>query len=387
MATARPTATPAEPLPEGWQMQVGGPVDGDDEHEETPFDRVLAMMAGTPTDKALLKLYRKIPGDPNGEYCDDISIHEYEARGLSYVREVYGPGSYILWLYGPHPRSGKMARLAREVFTIAPPRETSGALAVAQPQIDTLQIMRAMMEQQQAQHAALMAALSQRPDSAAQMRETLALMSSFREAMGLNVAPAAPAAPSDPVQMMNTMLATIRQMREVSDEINPPKAPDIDPESPMALVTNILDLVKTVVANPAALQSLQGGAAANPIAVPASIQGAPQLPAPAALPVEENPQPVPQALTPEQEMQKTVLQGVLQGLIDMAMQNADPVKGGELIADALPDELLPYMQLPNWFALLGQLARPLGLDVAPHAEWIGKAKAHADTLLSAGDPD
>lgn len=352
--------------------------------EESELDRVLALMTGAPEDRASLKLYRRIPGDSKGAYIDDISIHEYAERGLSYVREIAGPGSYILWLYGPHPLSGKVGRLARETFTIEPTRETSGAVAVVNPaQSEIAQLARMMQEQ----NAAILTALTQRPDPGAQMRETLALMGAMREAMGLNVAPAAPQPVANPSAMLGELVGAIKQLREVSSEINP-QSPAADPESPMALVGNIIDLVKTAVANPGIVGALQNaGAAVQPLALPNSMTAAAPLPVePTAAEVVTNPAPV-AALTPEQEMERAILQGALQGIVDMAAQGADPQKGGEYIADTLPDELLPYLRLPNWFQLLTMAARQVGVDVAPHAEWIAQAKAHADRILSEGDSD
>lgn len=354
--------------------------------EESELDRVLALMTGSPEDRASLKLYRRIPGDSKGAYIDDISIHEYGERGLSYVREMYGPGSYILWLYGPHPVSGKVGRLAREQFTIEAARET-GAVAVTNPaQSETAQILRMVAEQ----NAAILAALQARPDPSAQMRETLALMGAMREAMGLNVAaPVAVPAPN-PSAMLGELVGAIKQLREVSSEINPQNS-QADPESPMALVGGIIDLVKTAVANPQIVATLQGansgGNVVQPLALPNSMTAAAPLPAdPAHAEVITNPAPA-AALTPEQEMERAILQGALQGIVDMATQGADPAKGGEYIADTLPDELLPYLRLPNWFQLLTMAARSVGVDVAPHAEWIAQAKAHADRILSEGDGD
>lgn len=353
--------------------------------EESELDRVLALMAGAPEDRASLKLYRRVPGDSKGAYIDDISIHEYAERGLSYVREIAGPGSYILWLYGPHPLSGKVGRLARETFTIEPTRETSNAVAVVNPaQSEIAQLARMMQEQ----NAAILAALTQRPDPGAQMRETLALMGAMREAMGLNVAPAAPQPVANPSAMLGELVGAIKQLREVSSEINP-QSPAADPESPMALVGNIIDLVKTAVANPGIVGALQNaGGAVQPLALPNSMTAAAPLPVEAtAAEVVTNPAPVAAPLSPEQEMERAILQGALQGIVDMATQGADPQKGGEYIADTLPDELLPYLRLPNWFQLLTMAARQVGVDVAPYAEWIAQAKAHADRILTEGDTD
>lgn len=357
--------------------------------EETELDRVLALMSGAPEDRASLKLYRRIPGDSKGAYIDDISIHEYGERGLSYVREMYGPGSYILWLYGPHPLSGKVGRLAREQFTIEASRDIAAPVAVANSaQSETAQMLRMMQEQ----NAAILAALTQRPDPMAEMQRTIALMASMREAMGLNAQPAAPAVVApNPSAMLGELVGAIKQLREVSSEINP-QAPTTDPESPMALVGNIIDLVKTAVQNPQVMATLQnaGGAMGQqvqPLALPNSLTAAAPLPVQSeTAEVVSNPAPV-AALSPEQEMQRAILQGALQGIVDMAAQGATPEAGGDYIAETLPDELLPYLRLPNWFQLLTMAADQVGVNVRPHAEWIAKAKAEADRILSAPEPD
>ena len=72
-----------------------------------------------------------------------------------------------------------------------------------------------------------------------------------------------------------------------------------------------------------------------------------------------------------------VLRGQLSKLIEMAKANADPVKGGEFVADNLPDELLPHLALPNYFDILATFHG----GVKAHREWFDKARAEAMRIL------
>jgi hypothetical protein len=73
-----------------------------------------------------------------------------------------------------------------------------------------------------------------------------------------------------------------------------------------------------------------------------------------------------------------VLRGLMQQLLAMAASGEPVENGAEFIADKLPDELLQYLDLPNWFDILASFAP----DVRTHEQWIRDAKARADEMLN-----
>jgi hypothetical protein len=71
-------------------------------------------------------------------------------------------------------------------------------------------------------------------------------------------------------------------------------------------------------------------------------------------------------------------------LLQMAKDKKSTDDGAEFIADKLPDEILPYLELPNWFDILCSFAP----DCANHREWLTESKEKADVLLAEdGEPE
>ena len=77
-----------------------------------------------------------------------------------------------------------------------------------------------------------------------------------------------------------------------------------------------------------------------------------------------------------------VLRGQLARLCEMAAAGESPEKGGEFVADELPDELLGYLELPN---ILDILAGFNG-EVRKHPAWFDAARKHAVKLLNEPEP-
>lgn len=339
-------------------------------------DRIRDLVAQSGADRVKVKVYRRNPRTGKLDYCQDYSPDAFDDDGLSMLREDWGAGDYELRVIG------STGILARPSVSIAPLRT---APAVDNSNSEMAQMLRMLAEGQQR----MIEALSTRPDPTVQLQSTLALMVSMREAMGLNQAPA-------PAQSMSSSLsdivAAVRSLREVSNEITPK---DPDPDNPMALAMPILEVVKTAMQNrqpqpqPQAQPQPQPvyvpPVALQPIRVPASLQGATvqstapvhvSAPQPESKPVND-PEPT---KTPEQAADE--LRGLLAHLVGMAQTDAPIETAAEFVADNLPDELLMLLESPYWFPFLSQVAP----EVAPHESYFRKVKDRAVFLLyEAGD--
>jgi hypothetical protein len=342
MATRRKAAD--DPTIEGADgaVPVAFPVvEVDDDSEDSVLDR-LRSMGGDDRDRMRIKVYRKTNAGTL-EWCTDYTVGEWEERDVAGVRADWGPGTYEMRVVS----SGRRGILLRDVFRIANDSKPAAQAAPVQaaPQSSELaEVVRMLAEGQQR----ILEAVSQRPDPTAQLQSTLGLMVAMREAMGLNQPPPPPAPAADPSAMLTQIVGAVRQLREVAQEVSPPQE---DNDSPMAMFGKIADVVKMGMGQQAA-QTFE------PVSIPQSVN-------------EENPE----------MLGMLVLRGQLQTLVDMAAKGASPAEGGKFVAEKLPDDLLPHLELPNVIDILAQF----NPRVREHSEWMLKARDEALRILSEDD--
>jgi hypothetical protein len=366
------TAAPQRPTPAAeWRMPVpqnGGFVTGDDsddepDPEQSVVDRIRAMSGGQSTDKIKIKIYRQKPNGGGLEFCGDYNVPEFEAGDLAMIRRDWGAGDYQIRVIG------STGILMRETVAIAPMLNAAPAPVQAENS-ELSQVLRMLAEGQNA----ILQALTTRPDPNASMRESLQNMVLMREAMGITNNPA-PAPAQSSTAMLTELVQAVKTLRDVSDEINP-KAPAIDTDNPMAMLPGVLDLVKTAMGN-------RQSQSAPMIALPGSFADISEhaQPNPAQMPgdVAQNSN----QQTEGEPMGVLILRGLMSKLLGMAATGKSSDEGAEFIADKLPDEILQYLDLPNWFDILCSFAP----DCAKHREWLTEAKAKADALLDAPDDE
>lgn len=341
MATRRKAAD--DPTADDAEMAVPATlpavVDMDDESEESVLDR-LRSMGGDDRDRMRIKVYRKTNAGTL-EWCSDYTVGEWEERDIAGVRQDWGPGTYEMRVVS----SGRRGILMRDVFRIANDSKPAANPIQTAPQSSELaDVVRMLAEGQQR----ILEAVSQRPDPAAQLQSTLGLMVAMREAMGLNQPPPPPAPAADPSAMLTQIVGAVRQLREVAQEVSPPQE---DNDSPMAMFGKIADVVKMGMGQQAA-QTFE------PVSIPQSVN-------------QENPEMI----------GMLVLRGQLQTLVDMAAKGLSPAEGGKFVAEKLPDDLLPHLELPNVIDILAQF----NPRVKDHSEWMLKARDEALRILGEDD--
>lgn len=335
-----------------------------DEDAQEVADRFDAALASPESERMTVKIYRVSDATGKLEYAQDLTRHQFDRPDmLETIRRTWGAGEYEFRLIGS---KGIIARRRQSVAQPLGPIPE----ATAAPNSDALAVIVQTIAQGQQR---LLEALQSRPDPMADMARMMQMAKLMREAF----APATPAAPaSDPLSMVREVMSVIKETRNAVKEIAEEEAaPPTDPLAaivPQALQA-LTSLTQSQNANNQPVQPLA------PIQIPQPVNVPP--PNNMQQPIEHQANPAPQVQeTPEQMM----IRGCIEDLCDMAARN-DPIeKGGEYIADKVPDELLSYMDNRYWFELVAG-AYPI---VKPHEDWIRKAKAHADTLLrDDGTPD
>jgi len=334
-----------------------------DEVEESPADRIAVMLGSSLQDeRAIVKLYRVVTGKPLA-WCGDYKPAIFEDGGFEMVRREYGPGDYEIRLYGPGPTNRQVVR-ARTNITIVP-RASDADTPVAQQAMggEIGRVLQSMQEQQNQ----LLKVLTDRPDPQAQMMQSLAMLAQVKEVFG--------AGNSSPGGGMKEMLETIRMLKEVSGEINPPKE-DAEP-SLMGMLPGVLELVKT------GMQQQNGaGIPIGPVHVPQHLMAPIQqrIPEPVYPPNMPQPEPIaaeipqPQSIDesdPMKMFQMIKLRSLLYTCIQLAQSNAadSQDKAADLLAAELPEELLAMMEIDDWWVQFSAAAKMMGFEVEPIKSW------------------
>lgn len=339
---------------------------GETDEESALLERMQGMLDENDAARVYLKLYRLTDG-PKKKYgwCADYTPDDYQTGGLSMIRDEWGPGDYQLRLMGPRGLSKVLP------ITIEPDARNPVAVIASNPAPQSSELAQVLKGMQETQ-AAMLQALTQRPDPMASMRDTLALVASMRDAFGLN---GAPQPLRNPMAEVKELLAMTREVKATAKELAGDE-PASDPDNPMALLSQGLDMVKTVMSNqrPAPIQ--QSGPM-MPLAIPASIEHAAQ-------PAHSNITPEPPGdfgthnETHTETAEEMLMRGTLEDLCQLAVDGKPASDGAEFIFQNLPDALIPMMSNRYWFEVI---AMKYGF-IREHETWLREAKALADKLFA-----
>lgn len=342
------------------ELTAGAPALPPEPVDETPVDRIAVMLQDVRgDDRAKVKLLRIKP-DARAEWCADYTPAEFESGGFEMIRRDWGPGKYRVMLYGQGP-SGMTVIRARDDITISdfaptakkPTNADSDAIAqLGQLIVQSNERIATLIAQSQAPR--------EQPSMVEQMTQMAVMMKTLREAFGGDTP--APRQ-SDPL----TMIETMRSMREFAVELQTGKPAEAERDGN----SDMMDLAKQVMGLISAHVSTRQESVPM-IAPPVSLTDAPvQVPAPMATPLPETPS------DPEADMLKILLRSYMDTLIKQAEANAPIPATAQLVADKLPDMLVPMLDLPDWFDKLAALDP----RVVPHRAYITQVRDAALPLL------
>lgn len=323
--------------------------------EQTETDAVLesmrAMLAELPSAAVRLKLY-KLPRPGSGkttyQWCEDFMPDEFQSLDWEEIRHKWGPGTYQMRLIGP---KGVVKNATIEIASInTAPMETTKRSELSE-------VLASLAENQ----ARMLDALTQRPDPGAQMRETLALMATMREALGIGAT--AQNAPMSQMEMMREVFSMVREAKSAAKELADETVPVSD--DPMAMLPKLLDVVG------AALKTQQIPVSVAPIQVPQSIANPIQRPE-----IQANIQPEETEQTNETPEQ-TMLMIHVHAILSMAKKKVPVEIAGDYIASNLPDEFMRYLDSPDMFDRIKAFIPA----ASQHEEWLKGAIEHAKSIL------
>jgi hypothetical protein len=352
-------------------MPINGALVAADDDEPPPeltaTDRVASMLELAGEDeRAKVSLYFMDPKTKKEAWCEDYSPADFEAGGHAMIREKWGPGEYMVKLYGTiNGKAGKpgygLRRAAR--VTIQPDRSGSVSVMPHQQSSELSQVLAMLAEGQQR----LLEALTTRPDPMANLKETVGLMAMMREAMGINAAPPA-------TSSIKELLQGLQALKEARSLIEPEQP---DPDNLMSMLPKVLETVTAVVG----AQRAQASQVPMPEPVP-TLTPPPSIAAAPAAPPESPHQP-----SSEADM-IFLLKQALKPLIDMAnAAQVDPAGADiepalDYVCDKLPDDMAQVLEQPEWFEMLSRFVP----EVTSHKVWFTRVRG-AYLALPVGDDD
>jgi hypothetical protein len=311
--------------------------DSEPEPEETPADRVAAMLARAHgKERATLKI-KKFQTDGSLAWCADYTPEQFEETSYDGIRRDFGPGKYELTLYAKNPATKKYARYGYEIVTILPaPKDESQRAGDDSRLIGLLEKLTERIERIESKPA---------PDPMQNMASVLALAKEMREAFGLNVPQPQHQSPISTLKEVAAFMQIAKQLRE---EIEPaPKD-----ESLAGVGLEALKVIGQMV-----------GSKVNESAAMPTIEPPPALlenPQPQPLLQQSQPQPQPQ---PTESPEMIAFKQAISILNGMAIFNVDPEFAAEQIYEKAPDEILALLfERADWF----EQVRALAPEVTPY---------------------
>lgn len=360
--------------PGTWGVPVSGrgtnPIDAIDDADEAETDavvgRFVAALSSPSADRMRIKVYKANESSGKLDYCRDMMPAQFQASDtFERIREEWGAGEFEFRLIGDQ---GIVRRIRQ---SIANPIGRGTASPTPAPQNEGIAQALAMLAQSQ---TAILQALQQRPDPQVAMMQSMQMMKMMREIVAPAAAPPAPTV--DPMTMFSQVVGMIRESKKTIQEFTEDEREEKDP-----LAATLPKLVEA--ASALVLQNNRAPQVAAPVQLPASVthnRATDATPAAPVAPVESVPAIDSNAIDMN-DPAMLMIRGAIEDLIDMAKRGESPEKGGEYIADKVPDELLDYMDNRYWFEVVVQLFPAL----REHETWVRAAKAHADTLFAADD--
>lgn len=370
MATRKQAATNTGESEQGEQTSWGVPIPGtggpvgagaivardETAQELEPGQKIVMLLSGgSLSDETQVRVYKRLPNSTKYAWCKNYNAHEFLAGDLEMIRNEWGPGEYSMRVYGgPNGMEREDVTISAPIVASNPTNPVPTQVAM-QHQSEMARVLEKISEQ----NAALLAAVSQKPDPMQNMSVMLEMARSMREAFGIGGAAPVAVAPVSPIQQITEMAAAMRALKEVSKEIGGEPAED----TPTGMLSQVVELVKTGLAmrqNPALPMQSEP---LQPMQLPASLQ---HSSAQASQPANES------------DPGMLIIKGTLAELLVIKNRGGTVEQGGEFIADKLPDDLLPYLELPNWF----EIASGFAPELKAHETWVKAATAHAVTLLA-----
>lgn len=337
--------------------------------EDTAENRIQAMMEQARDTGSILRLYR-VERNNKLSWIEDFSPSEWEEGGERMVRESYGPGDYEVRLWQKGVRAPLRGKLQMH---IAGPRVTAPPAPTTDPNL--AQILASIAENQRT----MLQAITERPpqpDPTVEMTKMLNLMVTMRQAMGVDQ--------QQPRSQIGEIVAAIRELREASEEIAPPK----EAEGLMGQLPRVLDLVQSgMQAQAQQPPQPQSMLPIPPIALPESIAQAP-VPSPSPQPglqlvpdLKPTPTESPKEAAVFNPLSILQLRAYLKTLLKMAEKDEPVAKAATFVYDKAPDEILDIMALDSWQELLEEVAP----EAKQHRDYLQRVRDAAMAMFDEDD--
>jgi hypothetical protein len=338
--------------------------------ELSVVDRIRELIQGDAAEKIKIKLYRVNAKNGGFEWCRDLNAYEWQDGDLQMIRDEWGGGVFELRIYG---RQGLMGKPRVRIADL--PQQNPLALSAPTPEPQASSELASVLRMLAEGQNRLFATLSEKPDPMASMVQMGIAMKAMREAFG----PSGDNGGKSSLDQVKELLAVTREVRSATKELTEDQ-PQPEPENMMGLASKLLGVIGPALTAQQQQPQQSIYTPVQPVAVPSSFAHAqPQQPLPT---IEAALQPQQQQPAPDDEpLEVFELRQSIELLCKMAAAKQPAAKGGQLIYERMPDEMLDHMDSENWFDLVAQVF-PI---IRPHEAWLREAKAEADKLFAADE--
>ncbi len=370
------------------------------EEEQSPAERMASMLqSAVGVDRSKVCVYRIGVNAHDLQWANNYTVEEFEAGGdLQLIRRQFGAGKYSIRIFGKRADSTGfrlLSRLDLDLLSDPVPLPASSAPGAGSPS-EMSQILALLADR-------LAAPPPPAPDPMQQMTVMFGMMKMMREAMGPEHHAPAP-------KTLVEQITELRALQEVARELAPKEA-GADEPSLLGLGAQVMDMVKTHVANrPPQLMAVP------PVRMPPSLepvpkhlqfsdphtpyptgddQYSPALNAPedqdrtaamqdnapresAQMPLEINQETPPVNIkNPAAEAAKVTK--LLEQALILAKSGAPAEEGANLLMgddegnEGLPDEMFDLLMEDNWWSMLTSVPA-FAAQLTPHEKWIREVR-------------
>lgn len=343
---------------------------------QMPEDRIAALLQDVGGDpRAQVRITRLNARTGEREFCGRLTPTEFENGDLDLIRETWGAGKYEIALYGTLASTGFSGKRGMTVVHIAESVRPSPAVNPAQRgEGDMALVLKAIMEGQQQQTAALMAMANKpAPDMMATMMGALPMIIQLKELFGAGKA----------TPMVETLEA-LKMLREHAGELSGEGGGRSDLAEMVSVGKPLLEMVQSVLAQ--RVQQAPPHIAYAPVTVPPRLANPAPLPR-GVEPVADARKPSPFVNTtpaatgePESDVKlaEQIRFKVLLSKVSALAAAHTPEKptieeAAHLLYDKLPDDFLDLLQDDDlWLPSLELMLQPFGAEhlLTTHAEWL-----------------
>jgi hypothetical protein len=311
------------------------------EDDESAVDRISIMLQGSKSGaRSEVKVYRIKP-DNTENFCSSYKPEDFENGDLSLIQKQFGGGVYKIKVYATDPVNNKFRLYANQKVEIEQPLTD-----LSKPVVENNNGMHTLFEKMlnRMDNMEQRFINAQTPAQPVTMEGILQQMVMMKQVLGSN----------EPKSSVTELLEGLKQMREMSDLINPSKSDRDESDGLLPLASQAMDLIKGF-SQPVNDAPVQNQIAHVPVNRPV------------------NTRPIQNDIKIENENENKnddtmMIKFLLKTLKSKSANNEDVVLVADALAPMIPEAVWEMLEADDWFDKLCEF----DTECLPHKNWFTK---------------